>query len=51
LGQIVRRCEANGGACPVPAAEQSILLLIEDRREEARASLADGEKLVPFSLT
>jgi len=29
---------------------ESILLLIEDRREDARASLAAGEKLVPLAL-
>ena len=28
----------------------SILLLMEDRREDARASLASGEKLVPLPL-
>jgi predicted RNase H-like HicB family nuclease len=28
----------------------SILLLMEDRREDARASLATGEKLVPLPL-
>jgi predicted RNase H-like HicB family nuclease len=29
---------------------ESILLLMEDRREEARASLGNGEKLVPLAL-
>jgi len=29
---------------------ESILLLIEDRLEEARASLGSDEKLVPFAL-
>lgn len=29
---------------------ESILLLLEDRREDARASLGNGEKLVPLAL-
>jgi len=29
---------------------ESILLLIEDRREDVRASLSSGEKLVPLAL-
>ncbi len=29
---------------------ESILLLIEDRREDARASLRSGEKLIPLAL-
>jgi len=29
---------------------ESILLLLEDRREEARANLAIGEKLIPLAL-
>ena len=29
---------------------ESILLLLEDRREDARASLGSGEKLVPLAL-
>lgn len=29
---------------------ESILLLMEDRREDARASLEQGEKLVPLTL-
>ena len=29
---------------------ESILLLMEDRREDARASLGSGEKLVPLAL-
>lgn len=29
---------------------ESILLLLEDRREEARASLGLGEKLIPLAL-
>jgi len=29
---------------------ESILLLLEDRREDARASLASGEKLIPLAL-
>jgi predicted RNase H-like HicB family nuclease len=29
---------------------QSILLLLEDRREDARASLGSGEKLIPLAL-
>ena len=29
---------------------ESILLLIEDRREDARASLGSGEKLIPLAL-
>lgn len=29
---------------------ESILLLLEDRREDARASLGSGEKLIPFAL-
>ena len=28
---------------------ESILLLLEDRREDARASLADGERLIPLA--
>jgi predicted RNase H-like HicB family nuclease len=30
---------------------ESILLLLEDRREDARASLGSGEKLVPLALS
>jgi len=30
---------------------ESILLLMEDRREDARASLGSGEKLVPLALS
>ena len=29
---------------------ESILLLLEDRREDARASLGKGEKLIPLAL-
>ncbi len=29
---------------------ESILLLLEDRREDARANLAIGEKLIPLAL-
>ena len=29
---------------------ESILLLMEDRREDARANLGNGEKLVPLAL-
>ena len=29
---------------------ESILLLIDDRREDARASLGTGEKLIPLAL-
>ena len=29
---------------------ESILLLLEDRREDARAGLASGEKLIPLAL-
>lgn len=29
---------------------ESILLLLEDRREDARASLSNGEKLIPLVL-
>jgi predicted RNase H-like HicB family nuclease len=29
---------------------ESILLLLEDRREDARASLGNGEKLIPLAL-
>jgi predicted RNase H-like HicB family nuclease len=29
---------------------ESILLLIEDRREDVRASLGSGEKLIPLGL-
>jgi len=29
---------------------ESILLLLDDRREDARASLGSGEKLVPLAL-
>ena len=29
---------------------ESILLLLEDRREDARASLDRGERLIPLSL-
>ena len=29
---------------------ESILLLLEDRREDARASLGHGEKLIPLAL-
>ena len=29
---------------------ESILLLIDDRREDARASLCSGEKLIPLVL-
>lgn len=29
---------------------ESILLLLEDRREDARASLGSGEKLIPLVL-
>lgn len=29
---------------------ESILLLLEDRREDARAGLASGEKLIPHAL-
>ena len=30
---------------------ESILLLLEDRREDARASLGNGEKLIPLALS
>ena len=30
---------------------ESILLLLEDRREDARASLGSGEKLIPLALS
>lgn len=29
---------------------ESILLLLEDRREDARASLGSGERLIPLAL-
>lgn len=29
---------------------ESILMLMEDRREDSRASLGSGEKLIPFAL-
>lgn len=29
---------------------ESILLLMEDRREDAKASLGNGEKLIPLAL-
>jgi len=29
---------------------ESILLLLEDRREDVRASLGSGEKLIPLAL-
>ena len=29
---------------------ESILLLLEDRREDARASLGSGDKLIPLAL-
>ncbi len=29
---------------------ESIMLLLEDRREEARATLSSGEKLIPLAL-
>jgi predicted RNase H-like HicB family nuclease len=29
---------------------ESILLLLEDRREDARANLGSGEKLIPLAL-
>ncbi|MES2660941.1 MAG: type II toxin-antitoxin system HicB family antitoxin [Verrucomicrobiota bacterium] len=29
---------------------ESILLLMEDRREDAKASLGSGEKLIPLAL-
>lgn len=46
--------EGNGqGLTEAEALEslrESILLLLEDRREDARASLASGERLVPLTL-
>ncbi len=30
---------------------ESILLLLEDRREDARASLGSGERLIPLPLS
>ena len=47
--------EGNGqGLTEADALEslrQSILLLMEDRREDARESLGKGEKLVPLTLS
>lgn len=46
--------EGNGqGATENEALEslrESILLLLEDRREDARATLGNGEKLIPLVL-
>lgn len=46
--------EGNGqGLTEVESLEslrESILLLLEDRREDARASLGSGEKLIPLAL-
>jgi predicted RNase H-like HicB family nuclease len=46
--------EGNGQALTEEAAlaslRESILLLLEDRREDARANLGYGEKLVPLAL-
>jgi predicted RNase H-like HicB family nuclease len=47
--------EANGQALTEEAAleslRESILLLMEDRREDAIANLGHGEKLVPLALS
>ena len=47
--------KANGQALTEEAAleslSESILLLMEDRREDARANLGHGEKLVPLALS
>lgn len=46
--------EGNGQGLTKEAAleslRESILLLLEDRREDARASLGSGEKLIPQAL-
>jgi predicted RNase H-like HicB family nuclease len=46
--------EGNGQGLTEEAAleslRESILLLLEDRREDARASLGSGEKLIPLAL-
>lgn len=46
--------EGNGQGSTEEAAleslRESILLLLEDRREDARASLGSGEKLIPLAL-
>jgi predicted RNase H-like HicB family nuclease len=46
--------EGNGQGLSEEAAleslRESILLLLEDRREDARASLGSGEKLIPLVL-
>jgi predicted RNase H-like HicB family nuclease len=46
--------EGNGQGIAENEALQSlretILLLLEDRREDARASLGSGEKLIPLAL-
>ena len=46
--------EGNGQGQTEEAAleslRESILLLLEDRREDARANLGSGEKLIPFAL-
>ena len=46
--------EGNGQglteADAIVSLRESILLLLEDRREDARASLGSDEKLVPFAL-
>ncbi|MEO5917579.1 MAG: type II toxin-antitoxin system HicB family antitoxin [Luteolibacter sp.] len=34
----------------VESLRESILLLLEDRREDAKASLGSGEKLIPLVL-
>ncbi len=45
--------EGNGQALTEEEALESLrasILLLEDRREDARASLGSGEKLVPLAL-
>ena len=46
--------EGNGQGLTEEAAleslRESIFLLLEDRREDARATLGSGEKLVPLAL-
>lgn len=46
--------EGNGqgltGLEAIESLRQSILLVLEDRREDARATLGSGEKLIPLAL-
>lgn len=42
--------EGNGQGLTEEEALESILLLMEDRREDAKASLGIDEKLVPLAL-